>query len=285
MIGFQHGLGDVARAEEGADTVSLSKNQLYDRLLATHFLPPFLSRGVTRDYLLKVLSNEVFSVTHNIIKHFEVDLDKSHTNKTFTPNNSFVVKKLNILLEQKGQRQLGFDQNEVPESSWLYRVARFIDQTNLLEIFERAVRPEPPATANSRPIEKTYHGRVFASRYFFENPNVRSSKKIWESVRAISDAYKSLQSMIICDETLSHELEETRRRTTQMHTTLNDLVGKCAFTYSVIFNPNIRPEIVMQGGAQYTNEMKETINRASKLYFLFTQYLIHLLYRHYPTGH
>jgi len=120
MIGFQQGLAEIARPEEPAETAGLSKNQLYDRVVATYFLPPFLSRGVTRDYLLRVLNNQVFRVTHNAIKHFEVDLEKAQTTKTSSPNNSLIVKKLNRLLEETGQRQLGFDEYEVPESAWLY---------------------------------------------------------------------------------------------------------------------------------------------------------------------
>lgn len=266
MIGFQQGLADIARPEEPAETASLSKNQLYDRVASTYFIPPYLSRGVTRDYLLRVLNDQVFRVTHNVIKHFEVDLDKAHTTKTSSPNNSLVVKKLNLLLDHQNNRPLGFDEYDVPESTWLYRVARFIDQTNILELFERAVRPEPPVTGQSRPIVRTYHGRMYASRYFFEHPGVRGNRKIWESLRSISEAFKAYQSMTITADVLNHELEETRRRIAQMQGNLNDLVGKCAFTYAGLIDNNIRPEIVMQGGVGYTEAMKDTINRASRLY-------------------
>lgn len=265
MIGFQEGLADQPRPEEGAETAGLSKNQLYSRVASTYFIPPLLSRGVTRDYLLQVLNNQVFRVTLNVIKHFEVDLDKAHTTKTSTQNNSLVVRKLNLLLSHQNNRPLGFDEYDVPESTWLYRAARYIDQTNILELFERAVRPEPPANGQSRPIVRTYHGRLFASRYFFENHAVRANKKIWESVRAISEAFKAFQSMTVSVDVLARELEESRRRVAQMQANVNDLVGKCAFTYAAIIDQNIRPEIVMQGGAGYTEAMRDTINRAAKL--------------------
>jgi len=265
MIGFQQGLVDIPRPEEPPETSGLSKNQLYDRVVAMYFLPPFLSRGVTREYLLGVLNNEYFRVTHNEIKHFEVDLTKQQTAKATCLNNALVVKKMNLLLRDQGRRPLGFTEYEVPESAWLFRIARFVDQTNLMELFQREIRPEPPVAGNSRPIQRTHHGRTYASRFFFQHPAVRTNKKIWDSLRYIGEAYRTLQSAIISEDVLRHELQEIQGRIVLMNTQLNDLIGKCAFTYAAVVDPTIRPELIIQGGEAYTNQMRETVNMAQRL--------------------
>ena len=104
MIGFQLGLkAEQPQPDEGPETLHLSKNQLYDMVNQTHMVPPLGSRGVTRDYLLRVYRDQVFRVTHHVYKHFEVDLSPLHLKKTPLVNCSMVVKKLNLLLAERNQ--------------------------------------------------------------------------------------------------------------------------------------------------------------------------------------
>ena len=110
---------------------------------AVWHLPPDSSKGVTRDYLLRVSRDQVFRVNSSELKRVEVELSKDQQKKISTINNALLVKKLNILLAAQGRRELGFTEYEIPESTWLHKVARYIDQTNLLKIFERPVRAEP----------------------------------------------------------------------------------------------------------------------------------------------
>jgi hypothetical protein len=150
MIGFQPELhGDMPQPDEGLDTRSLEKKELFDMVSAVWLVPPYSSKGVTRDYLLRVHRNTVFRVNTNEIRRFEVDLTKEAQKKIGTINNALLVRKLNILLTDQGREVLGFTEFEIPESSWLHRVARYIDQTNLLEILERPVRPEAQLTTQS----------------------------------------------------------------------------------------------------------------------------------------
>jgi predicted DNA-binding transcriptional regulator len=170
MIGFQPELlGDIPQADEGLDTRNLEKRELYDMVGAVWFLPPYSSKGVTRDYLLRVHRNTVFRVNTNELKRFEVDISKEAQKKIGTINNALLVRKINILLSVQGLQGLGFSEYEIPESGWLFRVARFIDPTNLLEVFERAVRPEAPLSNQSNPCTRIYYGRLHASSFLFRN--------------------------------------------------------------------------------------------------------------------
>ena len=55
MIGFQNELNpERGQITEGLDTRNLEKKELYDMLAHTIYLPPYHSRGVNREYLLRV---------------------------------------------------------------------------------------------------------------------------------------------------------------------------------------------------------------------------------------
>ena len=261
MIGFQPELhGDVPQPDEGLDTKNLEKRELFDMVAAVWFLPPYSSKGVTRDYLLKVNRNTVFRVNNNELKRFEVELSREAQKKIGTINNALLVRKLNILLHAQGRMELGFTEYEIPESNWLHKVARFIDQTNLLEIFERPVRPEPPLTRESTVCSRIYYGRVNASNYLFRTPQVRQNKKLWENFKTISDTYRTLLSYRINIDVLHKELEETRQKIVMYESTLNEQVTKTAFTYTALENPNIRPELLLGGPETFTGEMREVLN-------------------------
>ena len=104
MIGFQPELhGDIPQPDEGLDTRNLEKKELFDMVAAVWFVPPYSSKGVTRDYLLRVNRNAVFRVNSNELKRFEVELSREAQKKIGTINNALLVKKLNILLTEQGR--------------------------------------------------------------------------------------------------------------------------------------------------------------------------------------
>ena len=121
MIGFQNELqGDKPDSEEGLDTKSLDKKDLYDLLAHKYYLPPYSSKGVNRDYLLGVYRDQFFRVELMAFKHFEVDLTPQMVRRIGVINNAILVRKLKILLASKGMKELGFDEDEPPEQVILF---------------------------------------------------------------------------------------------------------------------------------------------------------------------
>ena len=80
-------------------------------------LPPSISKGITREYLLSVKSGEVFRVGNMDYKQFEFNLQKAHQKKVGIVNNALLVKKINILLRERGKAQLGFTEYSLPEQN------------------------------------------------------------------------------------------------------------------------------------------------------------------------
>ena len=105
MIGFSEDL-KLFRKEnlEGVDTKRLQKHELYELVSTDYMLPPLNSKNLTRDYLLQVKDGEVFRVTNEEFKHFEYRLSKSMTKKVGVINNALLVRKLNLLLRDRGEK-------------------------------------------------------------------------------------------------------------------------------------------------------------------------------------
>ena len=63
MIGFSQDL-QLFKTDinESIETKNLSKNELYEIVSSNYMLPPVNSKGITREYLLKVKNGEVFRV-------------------------------------------------------------------------------------------------------------------------------------------------------------------------------------------------------------------------------
>jgi hypothetical protein len=116
MIGFQKEFNaERCQSQENAETKNLEKKELYDMLVHKYYLPPYSSRGVTREYLLKVYNEKVYSVLLLELKHFEVELTPKMTRRVGIQNNGLLVKKLNLLLISKNMNPLGFDEYDAPD--------------------------------------------------------------------------------------------------------------------------------------------------------------------------
>jgi hypothetical protein len=267
MIGFgdQYKLFKVDRENEGLDTKNLSKNELYEIIAEEYLLPPVSSKSVTREYLLKVRNGEVFRITHNDYKNFEFTLNKSHSRKIGIINNALLVKKLNDLLEDREEPELGFTEYDLPEQNWLYKIARYIDKTNLLEFFESAPQAEPPLTDSSPLVSRIYYGRLYAGQWLFRLDKIKKNKKLYDSFQALSEKHKYLNSYKINCNVLQEELKDLNKKIVQLDTEMNDMAGKIAFTYTSLEDPRITPELVIAGGDKLTAEMRQCIMQNTQM--------------------
>lgn len=263
MIGFSPDLTqDLPKSEEGSDTVNLSKHALYNIVEDKYVIPAFISKGVTRDYLLKVYKDEVWRIEVNVMKRFEFDLTSSQNKKVGIINNSYVMRKLNILMQEKQMKPLGFDEFELPEQTWLFRVARFIDKENLLELFETHITLPPTLSQASPDIMKIYHGRLYASQYFFKKKEAKSNKKLWENLKTISDSYRALCSAKITLEVLEREINDTKDRQVRLAQQLEDQISKTAVSYTTMDNPQLRHEMLIKGQALPQDLQENLYNNA-----------------------
>jgi hypothetical protein len=266
MIGFDSQLrGDQRQMDEEAETKSLEKKELYEMVAKTWFIPPYQSRGVTREYLLKVHRDQVYRLTNGEIKHFEVELEPHHHHKAQGMGHSVLIRKLNILLNLTGRKPLGFTEHDIPDQAWLHRIARHIDPTSLTEFFNCPIVREPMPNSNSKAISCIHHGRVAAAKWFMRHDQVNSNRRYWDSLHTVSNLYRALLNKDLAIECMQKELTEHQQERAIMGNNLDDMISKASLTYTAILNPTIKPEAVIAGSADITTDMRQELTRNSKL--------------------
>ena len=130
---------DRGADNEPAEIRQLTKSQLYKLLAAEWILPNKDSRGVTREYLAGVYQNQLFRVGRLELQQFEARLLFEDLARNSFFNMSVVLERLIALMTQLGLPPLGFNENVNPDETWVCRIARYIDQWNILRIFRRRV--------------------------------------------------------------------------------------------------------------------------------------------------
>ena len=121
-----------------------SKSQLYSVNAFTFFLPSKHSRATSKLYLYRVQTNQVFRVMRQQILEFESRLQPDECVRVSFMNIPMVVARLNRLLVQQGLQELSFTATTMPDDDWVFRVVRFVDQSNVLGCFKRGVRNSQP---------------------------------------------------------------------------------------------------------------------------------------------
>ena len=176
-----------------------------------------------------------------------------------------MVRKLNIYLKCTGQKELGFDEFESPDQTWLARVARYIDSTNLLEIFEAPAKQEPDLNPNSCRIARIYFGRLFTSEYLFRKKELKENRKLWESLKLASEAYRSWVASEMTIQVLKYDLSQAERRKGMLESDMNELLYKASITYSYLDNPEMKGDQVLSGGDSLSPAERETLSMNFKM--------------------
>ena len=166
MIGLQRPNQARNNEDEPLELRDKSKNQIYAMLAETHFLPSVDSKGVNRAYLLGVYRGDHFRVNKIDVKRFELDLTPVQQKRVSLVNLAYMYRKLNALLLERQEPQLGFPDHAIPEESWLCRVARYTDRKNVLEFFMQSIEQVQPAQCFS---ENVHLARTNAHAFVIEN--------------------------------------------------------------------------------------------------------------------
>ena len=243
MIGFRRFEGEaVAEQREGEDTRHLSKQRFYNMLSENYFLPSIDSKGVCRQYLLRVHRNEVFRVTNREYKTFEVNVNPGHFKKNGLSCLGHLVTRLNRLPVSRNERPLGFPEHVIPEESWLIKVARKIDQHNLLEFFQREVTPLTVVQDRSPVIEKVYVAKIQLFRRFFLIPEHMRSQPVFQAVTAISETQRKMNAKLIEVQQVQAALGRAQREAESLRALVRDSILKAATLVYSRENQNFRPE-------------------------------------------
>jgi hypothetical protein len=191
---------DQGNLEEPEAIRRQTRRQIYDHLSNTWHLPELNSRGVNRRWLVGVYVGEFFRVESMVIKRFRVELNTLMFKKAPIVNNPETYSKISVVLEESGQRPLGFANGMIPEDSWLTDIARYVDRNNISGVFLQAIPGSPRLNIlSSRMLE----AKRQAETYLMGNDHLLQNKKIYTEVRYVWDSHKRLVSR-------TRELEEAR---------------------------------------------------------------------------
>lgn len=184
MITNLTNLAGPNNAEEPAQYRGITKALMYTTLSDQYLLPAVDSKGVNKQYLIQIAEGLCYRLPILDFKRFEIDLVPKHWKKVSYLNLSILVQKLNSLLRERNELELGFPANIVPEETWLIKVTRYLDQENLLEIFVHACPHPIPVDTLTR---RVHQAKVIAQNFLFgQNPALRSPK-IVAQLEEISD--------------------------------------------------------------------------------------------------
>ena len=95
------GATDNIDALELDTTRGRPKHEVYSIVSEKYFVPAWTSKGVTREYLLRVLRDENFRVEKKAVKKFECDLTDKQQKRNGNQSCAFIVKKINLLGNQR----------------------------------------------------------------------------------------------------------------------------------------------------------------------------------------
>lgn len=131
----------------------VKKKALYSQLAATYYLPPKNSKGVSQKYLEKVKEGSVFRVEIIELNKFLSDLKPNQLLKADFTCRYQAYYKIDRLLQEMSKPGLGFEPNLIPDGDWLYRVARFVDPSNVCGLFQVSLSAVPTTDQASFRIE------------------------------------------------------------------------------------------------------------------------------------
>jgi hypothetical protein len=129
------------------------KKALYGRLAETFSLPPRDSKGVTVRWLKSVEEGTVFRVGVVELNKFLAGLVPSQLRKAAFTCKYVAHKKVDRLLAEMGKPGLGFEAGIVPDGTWLYKVARFVDPANVCGVFQVSLTQVPTVQVDSFRVE------------------------------------------------------------------------------------------------------------------------------------
>ena len=249
MIGLNKMVdGACVRNNEPLETRDLSKQRLYNRLSEAWLLPPVESKGVCRTWLLKVWNGSVYRVGMKDLKTFEVSITPAQMKRNGLTNLLHLILRLNGLLTSRGEKLLGFSEFIVPDERWLCRVARFIDQANVLEFFQFPVVPITRLTREMASCEQIHYCRIFAHENLLQIPGHMTNPNVYGEVINVSEWHRKHIAKRIEAEECTVKMNQVVEEERKAQANLRDHILKAATAVYCLENPNFKPEALINGG-------------------------------------
>lgn len=167
------------------------KKILYSALADQYFLPPRDSRGVNKTYLDKVNADTVFRVEILTINRFLAELRPSQLKRSVYTCKFEAYAKVDKLLTETEVPLLGFEEGHVPDGTWLYKVARYLDQANLCGLFQVALRPVGDGQTNT---DKMYKAQRQAEKVLLIDTTLGKRQEISSCIEDLQQTHKRLIS-------------------------------------------------------------------------------------------
>jgi len=168
---------------------SLSKKKIYEKLAEDYLLPNFSCRAIIRDYLAGVYSNNYFRVGLSEINKFKVDITPRLMKKAVFVDVSQIVQKIDALLKESNRPHLGFIHGYMPDTEWLYQVARFVDPCNAAGIFEHSIRDPTNPIIDS---DKVLVAQRVAEKILLADNNLLGKRNVMDSVRDLCETQRKM---------------------------------------------------------------------------------------------
>ena len=203
---------DLARADEPEEIRKMTKKALHARLSNDYFLPDHTTRGVNRIYLVGVFTGVFYRVLLLDFKRFDAELTPAHKKRSPILCGADAVSKINRLLQETNQHQLGFPAGLYPDESWFLNIARFIDRTSVTGIFlEPLPNEQPPNCISARMVTAKRAAEEFlmGERELLANTTVFNQvKEVWESQKRLVAKRMEFDSLVTHGRSVEERLRE-----------------------------------------------------------------------------
>jgi hypothetical protein len=167
------------------------KKTLYSQLADLYFLPPRESKGVTKAYLDKVKAGTVFRVETLTLKRFLAELRPSQLKKSVYTCKFEAYSKIDTLLTEREMPRLGYEEAIVPDGTWLYSMARYLDRANVCGLFEVSLQPVGDGNTNT---ERLYRAQRQAEKMLLTDSGIGKRPELRESLDDLKQTHKRLIS-------------------------------------------------------------------------------------------
>lgn len=191
------------------------KKRLYSELAEKYFLPPRDSYGVTKKYLDKVSAGTVWRVELITMKRFMAEMRPSQMKRAVYTCKFETYIKIERVLMEKGEKSLGYETGLIPDGEWLYKVARYVDRSNVCGLFMMSLEGEGEGRSDS---ERVYRAQKRAEKMLMDDTGIGKREGVRSSVESLVQCCKRVVSreaevanITLYLEVLERQLKNDRR--------------------------------------------------------------------------